>query len=87
MTIEEMLAKAEERGYSVVMHSGDKDWYSFMHKFYKFNLQVYVSKEEFKFTYMKGIIQVTTGNCGSFMNDTHFERIQREMRSVVFDLL
>ena len=87
MTVEEMLAKAEERGYSVVMHSSNKDWYSLMHEMYRFNLQVVVSKKEFKFTYLKGIIEVTTGYCGSFMLDDHFTRIEKEMRKVVFDLL
>jgi hypothetical protein len=83
----EMLDKARERGYSVVMHSSDKNWYSFTHELYRFNLQITVSTGEFKFTFMRGIIEVTTGNCGSFMNDEHFRRIEREMRSVVFDLL
>lgn len=84
---EELLEKAKERGYSLVMHSSDKNWYSFMNDRRAINLQLYVNSEEFVLSHMDGIINSSTGNCGSFMNDEHFKKIERLMRNFLFRLL
>ncbi len=84
---EQVILVAKERGYSVNMFSGDRSWYSFMHERFPLNLQVYIESKEFEISHMRGNIQITTTKCGSFMNDEHFNRIEREIRRVVFDLL
>jgi hypothetical protein len=84
---ESILKKAEERGYSVLMHSSDHSWYSFMTERHKINLQVHIDEESFILSFHKGIVKITTDKCGSFMNDKHFDRIEREIRRIAFDLL
>ena len=82
-----IMSKAEERRYSLNMQSGDGTWYSFMHDTKPINLQVWVDTEEFELVHMKRSIKVTTSKCGSFMNDEHFKRIEREIRKIVFNLI
>jgi hypothetical protein len=84
---EEMLEKAKERGYSLIAQSSDNTWYSLHHEHRPLNLQLYVESEEFILTHMVGIIKITTDKCGSFLNDKHFSRIEKEMRRVVFNLM
>ena len=86
-TKEEMIEKAMERGYSMVAQSGDGNWYSFMCDQRPINLQLWIDKEEFELTHMIGMLKLTTTNCGSFMVDSHFERIEKSMNRVIFDLL
>jgi hypothetical protein len=87
-TPEEILEKAKSRGWTTLAHSADKSWYSLMHESGRpINLQLYVNTNEFVLTHMKGIIKITTDTCGSFMNDVHFDRMDRQMRAIVFDLL
>lgn len=82
-----MIERARERGYSLNMHSSDKSWYSFSHERYPLNLQLFVNTGDFSLTHLKGIVKITTDKCGSFMMDSHFNRIEREMRTILFDLL
>lgn len=82
-TVEEMLEKAKERGYSITMTRGDRKWYSFIHERYPINLGLTLESGEFTLTHLRGIIKISTGTCGSFMNDAHFLRIQREIIDVI----
>lgn len=83
----DLLMKAEDRGYLVTMQSGDYTWYSMYNERHRLNLQLWIDSEQFELSHMKGAILITTTKCGSFMNDKHFERIEREIRKIVFDLL
>jgi predicted P-loop ATPase/GTPase len=86
---EVMLEKAKERGYEVFAVSGDHSWYSLNHNRRPINLQLYIDTEEFilQHNVQESIVRITTDKCGSFMNDEHFERIERQIRKVVFDLI
>lgn len=80
--MEEMLEKAKERGYDLWMQNSAHTWYSFIDDRH-INLELYTETGEFVLNHVKGIIKITTEKCGSFMNDNHFNRIQREMRKIV----
>lgn len=80
---EEMLERAKERGYDLWMQNSSYTWYSFINERLHINLELYAETGEFALNHMRGIIKITTEKCGSFMNDDHFNRIQREMRRVV----
>lgn len=80
----ELLHKAEDRGYSVTMHSSDYSWYSLYSERFRLNLSLNIDKESFVLSHQKGIVTITTGECGSFMNDKHFDRIEREIRKIKF---
>jgi hypothetical protein len=84
---EEMLEKAKERGYDLWMQNSSGDWYSFVNDRWHINLELYTETGEFVLNHMSGIIKITTDKCGSFMNDNHFNRIQREMRKIVRSIL
>jgi hypothetical protein len=85
---EEILAKAEKRGYSVIAFSSDKSWYSLYHDFFGINLELYPDTEEFVFNYRidRSILRLTTDKCGSFMNDEHFKRIEKQTVGTIFNL-
>jgi hypothetical protein len=84
---DDMLAKAKERGYDLWMHSSDKTWYSLINERNHINLELYVKTGDFVLNHLKGIIKITTGKCGSFMDDEHFKRIEKDMRKVLMDLM
>jgi hypothetical protein len=84
---EMMLEKARERGYETVMSNGDYTWYSLYNSRWKLNLELYTETGEFVLNRMNGIIRITTDKCGSFMNDEHFNKIEREMRAVLFSMM
>jgi hypothetical protein len=88
MEAQEMLDKAKERGYDLWMSDTDHTWYSFVSDKHTstINLELYPETGEFVLSHIKGIIQITTGKCGPFMNDKHFDKIEREMRKILFDL-
>lgn len=86
-TKEEMLAKAIERGYETHMSNGAGDWVSMYNPRKKLNLQIWFNTNEFELSHMKGIVLITTTKCGSFMNDDHFKKIQRQINNIVWDLL
>ncbi len=84
-----MLAKAKERGYEITMVSGDKDWYALYSNRHRLNLQLRIFKGEFKLSHMvsSSIVEITTNWCGSFMSDEHFDKLERQIRKVVFNQL
>lgn len=79
----ELIQKAKERGYELVMTDGDENWYSFYSRNHKLNLEVHVGTAEFTLLQYEGIIKITTGKCGSFMADSHFKRIERQILDVL----
>jgi hypothetical protein len=86
---QEMLDKAKERGYEIVAFSSDKSWYSLYNEHRHINLELYVNTEEFILNHMvkESIVRITIDKCGSFMNDKHFDSMERQIRKVIFDLL
>lgn len=86
MTREEVLQKADDRGWSSNMRSGDETWYLMTHRLYPFVLELWPDTNEFLLKYKVGMFVYQTGKCGSFTNDDHFNRFFKEMRFMCLNI-
>lgn len=86
MNREEILQKANDRGWYTTMHSADGSWHVLMHAYYPFALELWPDTEEFLFRYNTGLFTFQSGKCGSFTLEEHFNRIFRQMRRYVSDI-
>ena len=84
---EEVLQKANDRGWYSSMHSGDRTWYVMTHQLYPFVIELWPDTNEFQLRYNSGLFVFQSGKCGSFTNDEHFNRFFREMRYMVSNII
>lgn len=84
---EEILQKAYDRGWHVNMKSADGNWYVMGHNYYPFIIELWPNTNEFLLRYNIGLFTYQTGKCGSFTNDSHFDRYFREMRYMAARIL
>lgn len=80
MTREEVLQKANDRGWYSHIHSNDNTWYVMYHKLYPFVMELWPDTNEFLLRYNIGLFEYKSAKCGSFTNDKHFNKFFREMR-------
>ena len=80
MTKEEVIQKANDRGWYSHIHSSDGTWYVMTHKLYPFVIELWPDTNEFLLRYNTGLFVYQSAKCGSFTNDDHFNRLFREMR-------
>lgn len=85
-TVEEVLEQAKLYGYHITMSNSNYTWYGLHHDRFPIHLDLYPTTEEFCLTNMQGIIQITTGKCGSFMNESHFLGIQHKLLEIIMQL-
>ena len=86
MTREEVLQKANDRGWYSNIHSNDRTWYSMTHRLYPFVLELWPDTNEFLLRYNIGMFVYQSCKCGSFTNDDHFNRFVREMRFICLNI-
>ena len=86
MTREEVLQKANDRGWYSNIHSNDRTWYSMTHRLYPFVLELWPNTNEFLLRYNIGMFVYQSSKCGSFTNDDHFNRFVREMRFMCLNI-
>lgn len=85
MTREEVMQKANDRGWYTFLSSSD-GCYTMTHKLYPFVIDLWPDTNEFLLRYNSGLFVFQTGKCGSFTNDEHFNRLFREMRFMVMNI-
>lgn len=91
MTYDEAVERAEVFGYTVVTTTPERNWFNATKTWgtndQVISLQVYPDTENFVLTHYHGVIQVTTGGIGSFLNDVHFLRWQRQFMETIEKLV
>lgn len=85
MTREEVLQKANDRGWYSFMSSKD-GCYTMTHELYPFVVDLWPDTNEFLLRYNIGLFEFKSRKCGSFTNDEHFNRLFREMRFIVINI-
>lgn len=85
MTREEVLQKANDRGWYSFMSSKD-GCHTMTHKLYPFVVDLWPDTNEFLLRYNSGSFEFKSAKCGSFTNDDHFNRFFREMRFMVMNI-
>lgn len=87
MSYEEAENRANELGFSVHMHNGERNWFNAIKRWdytgQSYSLEVWTDTEEFKFSKLVRAIEITTGKCGSFKDDGHFMSWQRSFLDVI----
>lgn len=86
VTREEVLQKANDRGWYSQMSTVDGSWHVMKHKLYSFAIELWPDTNEFQLIYNSGLFTFQSGKCGSFTNDEHFNRLFREMRYMVLNI-
>jgi hypothetical protein len=82
LTKEEVIAKCIEREYDLNISS--ENWISFItNDRYRIGLQVWLDTGKFELFKYYGIFKISSDKRGSFMNDKHFDDIERDMTSYV----
>lgn len=87
MTREEVLQKANDRGWYSQMSTVDGSWHVMTHKLYSFVIELWPDTNEFLLRYNSGLFTFQSGKCGSFTNDEHFNRFFREMRFMSTEIM
>lgn len=82
----EWLKKAVDRGFTVNITTSEKDFFVLTHPNLPMCLELYLNEGNFEFTYYHGIIKLSTGRVGSFMNDEHFLKFQNLMENAIYKL-
>ena len=85
-TVDELLEEARNRDYTVTISTPDKSYYSLQHAYLPINLELHTKDNEFTLNYLDGLLKVTTGKCGSFMNHDHFMKFQRMVQMAIVKL-
>lgn len=85
-TKEEMLEEAKSRGYTITARSGDGTWFNLNHDYMSLSCELWVDTNEFQLNAFHGMLKLTTGKCGSFMNHDHFMKFQRQMQMAMVKL-
>ncbi|MNL91063.1 hypothetical protein D3C81_07910 [compost metagenome] len=84
-TFEEAEEKLKERGYTIIYTNGTRTRLGAVKD--KIAVAVDVDKDEFEIKAdIVNTLLITTRTCGSFMNDTHFNKLERSMRLAVINL-
>ena len=85
--IEEMKQKAEERGYTLHNKTADNSRFNFVSLETGVGLIVYPNSDEFEIYYNVNLcITLQNGKAGSFMNDNHFNKLERMFMKYVTPL-
>lgn len=90
---EEMINKANERGYEVHSFDPQHTWANLTKPGRNYperslGLQIWVESGEFELFHViaQSTFTIRSGKCGSFMNDEHFGRFERQLREHLNDL-
>jgi hypothetical protein len=84
LTVEQVKAIATEREYSSWSHAVDYSWMYFNSADeYQIGLRVWPETGDFELSRMFGLINISTGRCGSFENEDHFNKFEAHMASAI----